>query len=49
MSNNNKAASCILWQHIFNEIKEKITDEEILKQKQYFYKLFQQYIRHIFT
>ncbi len=28
MSNNNKAAS---WQHIFNEIKEKITDEEILK------------------
>ena len=46
MSNNNKAAS---WQHIFNEIKEKITDKEILKQKQYFYKLFQQYIRHIFT
>ena len=28
MANNNKAAS---WQHIFNEIKEKITDEEILK------------------
>ena len=28
MSNNNKAAS---WQHIFNEIKEKITDKEILK------------------
>ena len=28
MPNNNKAAS---WQHIFNEIKEKITDEEILK------------------
>ena len=28
MINTNKAAS---WQHIFNEIKEKITDEEILK------------------
>ena len=28
MANNDKAAS---WQHIFNEIKEKITDEEILK------------------
>ena len=28
MANNDKKAS---WQHIFNEIKEKITDEEILK------------------
>ena len=32
MANNDKKAS---WQHIFNEIKEKITDEEILKQTFY--------------